>query len=127
MPFTAADKDSILNFAGLAVTEFNVSLVASRTARVEQYGGELAVTRIQGLLSKLNTIEESLTANAEDGAIEVLGIGEGIKYFAGGTRAAVLAERDRLIGEVLTALELEGFGNSASSMSGWATSRIVRS
>jgi hypothetical protein len=127
MPWTAANKDSILNHAGLAVTEFNVSLVNSRTARVEQYGGELAVTRIQGQLAKLDTIDESLTANAEDGAIEVLGIGEGIKYFAGGTRAAVLAEKDRLIGEILTALELEGFRNSSSSMNGWATSRIVRS
>jgi hypothetical protein len=127
MPWTAADKDSILRYAGLAVSKLNVDLVEGRTARLEQYGGELAVARIQDQLAKLNTIEESLTANAEDGAIEVLGIGEGIKYFAGGTRAAVLAERDRLIGEILTALELEGFGNGATSASGWATSRIVRS
>mgnify|MGYP006910488322 CR=1 FL=1 len=59
MSFTSANKDQILAILGYPITADSMSLIDSKTAKVETASAS-AVTRVQGYLTELTAIEEEL-------------------------------------------------------------------
>lgn len=118
MTWQAGSADLISKHLGLEVSQFNMTLIATRQADVLQWGGQAAVDRVESYLQQLETIEGNLTANAGQANVKVLGIGSGLEYFQGGERAGLQKEYDRIVAQVGRAMRLE-YVNVRGLPTGW--------
>lgn len=128
MPWASNSRTLIIKHLAMEVSQFNYSLVGARQADVELYGGQVAIDVVEGYLTTLETLDASLQANAEDAAIQVLGIGSGIQYFPGGVRGGVQSEMARLKCQIAKMLNLsaDSLGDLSTGQCSWNGGRVIR-
>ncbi len=70
MPFASTTRDRVLNALGLPVVAPRwVEFVDEALGRAENYGGEDAVTRIEGYLTKYESAESTRNSEASSSAL----------------------------------------------------------
>ena len=111
MPWTNAPQTRIdvMAVLGLPLTAPRwLEWVDRAMDRVSTYGGDPAIALIEDYITKYQTAETNLNTSADQQAIKILGIEDGIEYFEGGATKGFASEMNRYRNLLLDALFWEG-------------------
>lgn len=101
MPFAAGTRDRVMAALELPLEPEWIELVDMALTRAETYGGDAAVTRITGYLTKLEAAEASLNSGAANAGLVRADV---LEWAVGAKTAGYAQEMERLRGLILNSL-----------------------
>ena len=104
MPFAATTRDRVMGCLELPVTIYYCQNVQDALNHAEAYGGEPAVTRIEGYLTQYEAQETALSEGTENAGLVKADV---LEWALGGKTAGIKSEMQRLRQAVARSLLLE--------------------